>query len=275
MGQSGTGWLWDQLAGHPDFWMPPIKEIRYLDREVPKFRGAPRRLQHGSRRTGQKGSRRRLESRDRQFLETAAALGGQPMDIRHYATMFGMKDGRLTGDVTPAYVTLSENTIEQIATHLPQAKILLLVRDPVSRVWSGISKADRAGNFDRSLLDDPERFRTVVLENPRKLEKRSPTRPIERWARTAPKVQFRHFIFDDLVRRPDWLRREILTYLGADPEKPSGTLAAGYNRKASRAKLDLTPPIQAVLVEHFRDELHACAKVFGGAAEEWPVRYGL
>ena len=31
MQKAGTGWAYDQLQYHPDFWMPPVKEIHYLD----------------------------------------------------------------------------------------------------------------------------------------------------------------------------------------------------------------------------------------------------
>jgi Sulfotransferase family len=275
MPRAGTGWLYDQLLQHPDFWMPPIKEIRYLDREVPALKGAAKRLERGSARTGEKGQRRLFALRDRDFLERAAALGGQPMDVRQYANMFRSKGELLTGDVTPSYSTLSESVIDQIATHLPQVKIVLLIRDPVSRTWSYLSRRHRAGRFKEGLLNDPERFRTF-LEGANNVETRSrPSKIIERWARIAPKVPFRYFFFDDLVKRPDWIRREILSYLGADSEKQSGELPADYNRKASAEKLELTPPIRAVLVEHFGEELRACGKAFGGAAEEWPARYGL
>ena len=29
--KAGTRWLFDQLAFHPGFWMPPIKELHYLN----------------------------------------------------------------------------------------------------------------------------------------------------------------------------------------------------------------------------------------------------
>ena len=35
MAKAGTGWLFDQLKHHPDFWMPPIKEFGYLKRDKP------------------------------------------------------------------------------------------------------------------------------------------------------------------------------------------------------------------------------------------------
>src|SRR3954454_22181194 len=30
--KAGTGWLYEQLRSHPDFWMPPMKELHYFDR---------------------------------------------------------------------------------------------------------------------------------------------------------------------------------------------------------------------------------------------------
>jgi hypothetical protein len=29
--KGGTTWLYQQLDSHPDFWMPPLKELHYLD----------------------------------------------------------------------------------------------------------------------------------------------------------------------------------------------------------------------------------------------------
>src|SRR5207245_8007632 len=29
--KGGTTWLYQQLDSHPDFWMPPVKELHYLD----------------------------------------------------------------------------------------------------------------------------------------------------------------------------------------------------------------------------------------------------
>jgi hypothetical protein len=29
--KGGTTWLYQQLDSHPDFWMPPLKELHYFD----------------------------------------------------------------------------------------------------------------------------------------------------------------------------------------------------------------------------------------------------
>jgi len=272
MPRAGTGWLYAQLSAHPDFWMPPIKEIRYLDQDAPAMARAAKRLEHREERTGKS---RALEACDRDFLERAEAIGGQPMDVRKYATMFRSKGDKLTGDITPRYVALSESAIAQIAVHLPHVKIVLLVRDPVGRTWSYLSKRHRAGRFKEPILKDPDRFRTF-LESNGNIENRSlPSKVIERWARVAPKVQFRYFFFDDLVKRPEWIRSEIIGYLGADPAKRSGVLSSDHNRKASAPKLEMTPPIRAVLVDHLRHELRACSEQLGDHARSWAAQYEI
>src|SRR4029078_219812 len=42
--KAGTSWLYRQLEPHPDFWMPPVKELHYLDNlNRTKRRGGGRR----------------------------------------------------------------------------------------------------------------------------------------------------------------------------------------------------------------------------------------
>ena len=102
-----------------------------------------------------------------------------------------------------------------------------------------------------------------------------PSAVVKAWNEAAPQLSFRTFLFDDIREKPAEVRREILTYLGADPEKQSGDLGAGHNKKASSQKLGLTPAIRAELVDMFADEIRACADLFGGRAQEWPKRYAL
>src|SRR6202012_491758 len=88
----------------------------------------------------------------------------------------------------------------------------------------------------------------------------------ERWEKQAPNVRFQHFFFDDIADRPTEARRAILEFIGADPEKSSGELSAGHNKKSNAAKLTLTDELKALMIEFFADEIRACAKRFGGHA---------
>jgi hypothetical protein len=273
MPKAGTGWLYDQLLVHPDFWMPPVKEIDYLDHDRPKMKHAIAKLERAQ--SGSRVRRRALDERDRQFLQEAAACGGQARDYARYASLFRPKEQLLSGDISPSYSRLEENVIGEIAKHLPQLKIILLVRDPVARAWSHISLLDRSGKLDRGVLDDEARFRSF-LENPKNIQRRSfATRVAERWARVAPQIAFRHFFFDDIQGSPDEVRKGILQYLGADSKKESGQVPAAHNRKADAPKLSLTDALKGVLVEYFAEELRASARIFGGHAIEWKHLYAL
>ena len=52
--KGGTSWLYGQLACHPDFWMPPVKELHYFDllartrADPPRPPGRTRRLFSGT-----------------------------------------------------------------------------------------------------------------------------------------------------------------------------------------------------------------------------------
>lgn len=286
MPKAGTGWLYDQLAAHPDFWMPPVKELVYLNQQYPALRfgldghkagaggveDAPTRRQRIS--DERLVNRASLDARDMEFLNLARSGLGKPRDLDFYAALFRFKGNLRSGDITPQYCRIEAATAGAIAQRFPALKILLLLRDPVARAWSRICMSYR--RFDKSLLHNAAAFR-VHLEGTRKLGGLFATSTYLTWREHAPELPFRFFFFDDLAANPQPLRRDVLLFLGADPENNSGDLPPDYNRKAksSRAKPEMTPIVRDALVEHFRDELKASAELFGGPAREWPRQYGL
>jgi hypothetical protein len=278
MAKAGTSWLYDQLYCHPDFWMPPVKDWGYLKHSEPrmgkKMRRRLRRLARPDKRTkvlSGFSNRREDDTRDAAFLEEAGTTSG----VESYISLFRHKEGMLSGDITPGYAALPSDSIAEIARKLLGTKIILLVRDPVSRAWSHTSMWQRGGNLPEGTLDSAQSYRTF-LESPGSLGgEHFPTRVATRWEEQAPNLSFRYFLFDDLARDPEGTRHDILCYLGADPAKASGDLSADYNSKTKKQKLDLPDNLRAVLVDFFREELLNCANHFGGAARAWPARYGL
>src|SRR5689334_22455650 len=126
--KAGTGWLYDQVRNHPDFWMPPVKEIRYLSRDpvkmemVEKFADRAR-----SRRMHSRGNRNDPWSdRDMAFLQEAIACKGEPRSFQRYSSLFRFKDEKLSGDISPGYSRLDAEVISLISRHLPKLKIVLL-----------------------------------------------------------------------------------------------------------------------------------------------------
>jgi hypothetical protein len=276
MEKAGSDWLYDQLQAHPDFWMPPIKGLHYLDDPHPQMKNAKMQLERLEKRRGRsRKNRRPLDDKDEKFLRDLLACSGQPRDLDRYVSFFRYKDGKLSGDVTAPYALLREEVIREVGQRLPDVKVVLLVRDPVARAWSHLSMAHREGKFDDRLLQDASRFRSFV-QNSHSIKTRSfASKVLERWRMSAPAVQLQYFFFDDIANDSVNARSQILCYLEADPEKKSGDLQPDYNRKAKAAKLRMTDSSKEVLVEHFAEELRACATLFGGHAVVWKLSYGV
>ena len=115
MPKAGTGWLYDQLAVHPDFWMPPVKELSYLHRERPALNFAKENPELGAKHKKPVTVRRRrgtderlvsrvaLDARDIAFLNRAREKLGEPRQLDFYASLFRFKGNLLSGDITPQY----------------------------------------------------------------------------------------------------------------------------------------------------------------------------
>jgi hypothetical protein len=71
--KAGTSWLYRQLERHPDFWMPPVKELHYLDSLTRTRRFHPPRCR---------------DQRDASFLDSMKNLSAQfYIDLENYAVV--------------------------------------------------------------------------------------------------------------------------------------------------------------------------------------------
>jgi hypothetical protein len=266
--KAGTGWLYEQLRTHPDFWMPPIKEIHYFDRNLRTARpSAGNRFDTALKQAD--------TTRDREFIEKARHLfADAQISPAGYADLFASRGSLLSGDITPGYSILPEETVATVAASFPKAKILFLARDPVERAWSQISMWVRHGRiprFDAANVGEVKR----LLANPGVAARSFPSEIVRRWKQQVSAGEFYLYFFDNLRTQPANLRETILRALGADPSKGRGDLPAGYNAKARLEKLPFTDDVRREMAYFFRQELEACAAELGGPAAQWPSRYGF
>ena len=268
--KAGTTWLYQQLDSHPDFWMPPVKELHYFDQLSRVQRAAHPRCR---------------DPRDRRFLEQLQSLSAEPgVNVENYGRLFEPKAALLSGDISPNYSTLSDKVIRQIVGYFPNLKVIFLARDPVERFWSHLSMEvhyRQIEPFDATDINEVDRN----LSRRGMLLRSYPSAVVARWKRYVDPERFRVFFFDDLQNHPAALRRFILHFLGADPDKfatanpPIGGPGAGfsvdYNRWTTMEKLRLTDRVRSHLAKTFKKELKTCAAQLGGPARDWPARYGF
>ncbi|HZR06836.1 MAG TPA: sulfotransferase [Candidatus Udaeobacter sp.] len=258
--KAGSTWLYQQLDSHPDFWMPPVKELHYFDQLSRVQRAARPRCR---------------DERDLRFLEKLKSLSAEPrIDLENYGRLFESKASLLSGDISPNYSTLSNEIIRQIVEYFPNLKVIFLARDPVERVWSHLSMEVRYRQIEPFDVTDIDAVNRNLLRRGMLLRS-YPSAVVARWKHYVPAKQFRVYFFDDLQSNPAELRQSILRFLGADPDKPGSRLAADHNSWTRMEKLPLTNKVRSHLATFFKKELKNCAARLGGPARDWPARYGF
>jgi len=258
--KAGTTWLYQQLDSHPDFWMPPLKELHYFDQLSRVHRASSPRCR---------------DERDLRFLESIKSLSARPyLDLENYGRLFAPKGSLLSGDISPNYSTLSNKVIRQVVRYFPNLKVILLARDPVERVWSHLSMEVRYHQIEPFDVTDIDEVNRNLLRRGMLLRS-FPSAVFERWKRYVHPDRFRIYFFDDLQRNPAELRRSVIHFLGADPEKPSDRVTTDQNSWAAMEKLLLTDNVRSHLAQFFKKELQTCAALLGGPARHWPARYGF
>ena len=149
--KAGTSWLYRYLHDHPDCAMPAVKEAHYwdtfdaddLEKQLVFYRVRLREMRDTKLDAADAGRGWQVENLDRRINEMkalVAVLEGDRADDRAYLgwMLDGRTNGRIVGDMTPNYATLSDDMIARMRDAAPASKFIFLIRDPLDRLWSHI-----------------------------------------------------------------------------------------------------------------------------------------
>lgn len=264
MQKGGTRWAFQQMNAREDVWMPPIKEINFFTKRCLKA-GNLRTLERNA------GSMPLImhpadELRKREFCRHFSTFHPSRSDMEWYRALFDHKGDRLSGDVSPSYSELESDDIRMLAKELPQTKYILLIREPIDRVWSALCMDLRKGNVSAEEITNWDTLLPLLAKRKREM-KSLPSALWKRWSAEIPAERIRYWFFDDICSRPDEVVDEICGFLGIKPG--SGALPANHNSKQGNQKIDMPDHIREKLVEYYAEEIKACAEVFGGHAVKW------
>ncbi len=210
--KSGTTWLNKQLRAHPDFWMPPQKEMDYLFFMPPSRKKYLERLPKVMLTLEQKNNEQAIEW---------WKLFASEWSLEKYSQLFLPAGDKFSGDISPNYARMNAEAIERAAKFAPNSKIVILLRDPVERAWSHARYTIERGS-DKSL---PVEERIAKMAKFAKSENcllmGDYPRLVQNWrgafGRDATYVAF----YDDIVNKPMELMNGILSFLGAPPMPPA------------------------------------------------------
>jgi hypothetical protein len=261
MQRAGTRWLYDQVAGHPDAWMPPVKEIGHFNDKPFKPANNPDRLKYPPHGYEQLTA----DERDAFFRAFTPERRAADPD-RWYLDLFAAKNGRISGDVSPEYAALRGANIRAALSVCPDARYLFLIRDPVDRFWSAVNLHLRANHYEPARLQRWPELRAMLAGTVHR-RRSYPSRIWKHWRNAGPDIRMQFAFYDQIREHPSEARAAIFAFLDLDPARSK--LPADFDRKAGQAKLPLPPALRRTLTEYFMPEYEACAETFGGRAVDW------
>ncbi len=275
--KAGTRWLYNQLEVHQDIWMPPVKELHFFDGHF-NLKEIQEKLDEFSVQNDESGkslshSSHPYTAQSLAFLKRAANYDSHTSDLDWYRELFRRKRPRVTGEITPRYSALDEDTVKQVCNGLLDTKFLFIVRDPVERLWSQLCMMLRKSTGQLDLTDSQTIDWLIATEGV--VSRSFPTRTFHLWSRNLASDKFRVFFFDDLVRSPGDYLSDVFDYLEVDPDRRKLNRPINFYPKSKDRKVDMSDEIRETLIASLRDELERCVEVFGGPAHDWAAKYGI
>lgn len=258
--KAGTQWLYDQMNSCSQVWMTPVKELNYFLGDAHKASNLKALNAFRSRSEEEQVS----EAAEQGFFSIFAR--GKSDDVEWYRSLFSFKGEKLSGDISPYYATADSADVNRIYAACPEAKYIFLVRHPVDRIWSALCMHMRRGKIDEVALRKWASVKAMISRNGY-MKRSHPSQIWKRWTTFVPENSIRYWSLDDIIADPESVRQEILSFVGIANAQFS--VAAGYNRKSGKQKIQMPDEVRAGLYQTFCQEIEDCAAVFGGAATNW------
>jgi len=206
------------------------------------------------------------------FFDTDRYFEKEPVDYGPYHAAFSRGPShRLLGEVTPAYLYWP-TAAERIARYNPAMKLIVVLRNPVTRAFSQWNMARQTGREWLSFLDamkaEPERIRTMPLEKAKRytyVERGFYAQQLKRLWRYFPREQTLIFKSEDLLAAPAAVLARIADFLDIAPFPPTA-------RKSAHARdydTAMTAEERRYLVKIFEREIRELEALLGWDCASW------
>ena len=208
--KAGTTSLYQWCRQHPAVFMSPIKEPCFFAPEVADFTPRSTRAYRADRadlRRWLDGPR--LESR----------TSGLVLDWQDYLSLFrDAGDAVAIGEVSGNYLA-SETAPAAIQSRIPSARIVMMLRNPVDRLFSQYASARSVGEAEGD-------FGAWVEAQMRQEDGRAPrfgaiwtgmyAAHLRRWQASFAPGQLRVFLYEDYAARPREVLAELFDFIGVE-----------------------------------------------------------
>jgi hypothetical protein len=134
-----------------------------------------------------------------------------------YARHFQEAGERVAGEITPNYGSLPESRIEVVSRLMPEAKLLMMIRNPVDRAWSHAQmRLLRQDRRDPASLSDRDWIRHFRSDS--SMSSGDYLGIIDRWLAHYPEDRLWLVTFDEMQSDPKGLLISAFRHLGVSTE---------------------------------------------------------
>lgn len=277
--KAGTTWLWENLKQQPKIWLTPQKELHYFDRSSsypsPSYladKYLPSRLLGKQdynilfREMLTRDITQAFEQRDWQKLHWYLRYYLGIYNDAWYLSLFTQGQGKIRGEITPAYSILNSQDVQHVKKLMPDLKIIFLLRNPIDRAWSSLRYEWTVGRFHA--IDDLSYIKAFI-DSPSQILRGNYLRTLEIWNSCFSERQIFVGFFDDIIDRPQNLLVDILKFLGVKNSEIDTTKFL-WNRKVNVAeKKEIPQEIEYYLTQQYYPMLEKLSEFLGGASEIW------
>lgn len=242
--KSGTTSLYHYLNQHPHVYMSPVKETNFfaLEGEKANFRGPG------------------ADERINRWSVT---------DLEAYHKLFeGAAEERALGEASPLYL-YSAKAVARIKHHVPEAKLIVVLRNPADRAYSSFLHVVLNGRepykeFGRALEAESERIRANWDWIWHYKNMGFYHDQLSRYYEAFGPEQMKVYLYEDLNRDPGGVVRSAFEFLGVDasftPQAPArynvtGVPRSGLLNDLLRKKNPLKSAVRPFLPKKFRRRL--------------------
>lgn len=158
--------------------------------------------------------------------------------IEYYERQFADWSGQhAVGEVTPAYLH-EASAARRIHRHLPAAKLIVCLRNPVDRIYSSYWYSSA-----RSANGSPLPFEDWLRQHPDAIDVGCYYDHLKRYLELFSREQLLVLLFEDLGQKPEAFLRAVFLHLGVDPDFQSPIIQQQINAAAAHKNLARLKPI--------------------------------
>ncbi|MCB0381791.1 MAG: sulfotransferase domain-containing protein [Psychroserpens sp.] len=273
--KSGTTWLFKCLSNLPEFELLPIKELHYFDRDTTYPTPNTLSETHLKNRitditfltTALKSITYQFKKKSLKKVKFYLKWYFSNYDDDWYLSLFNDIEGH-KGEITPSYSILEQDDVIKMHQLAPNAKIILLFRNPIDRAWSHYRfKLQNSDDFNPESKLNTE---TIIqfIESEEQSLRSNYLRTIENYSNVYPKNQILIGFYDSIYENPEALIHNITEFIGGESSVDYSNLDLRRVENKS-IHIDYPKEIEQYLKDKYYDQIKQMAEQYGGYFNHW------